>query len=176
MTEKRKRWIIAVGYVAFIYATLGVVRTPVSALRSLGLLRISLATLYVTCFFSLLYFLLKNHLLDGKKLAGLLCIAGLYTLVAQWVKTPEEQIHFFQYGLVGVFFLRALELHSVSKVKIFFLALLVASGAGWLDEIIQGFLPSRHYDVRDIFLNGLSAFLGLLTYQFLISTPTKAKI
>lgn len=175
MTEKRKRWLIAVGYVLFIYATLSLVRAPVSALRSMGLLRISLGILYATCFLSLLAYLIRRNLLDGKRTISLFFIAALYYWVAQWVQTPEEQIHFFQYGLVGFFFLRALKFHTSSKSKRFFFALLLSSAAGWLDEIMQGLTPTRHYDVRDIFLNILSSFLGLITYQILISSREDLK-
>ncbi len=166
MKNRAQRWALAVGYVGFIYATLGAVRAPVSYLRSHGLLRISLAVLYVGCYAGLLSVLVKTRPLRLLlRFLGLTGLFFIYYLVAtSVVKLPEEQIHFFEYGLVGVFFLRALVDDRGADATSVFQALALAAAAGWLDEILQGLLPSRHYDVRDIFLNIVSAVLGLLVY------------
>ena len=120
--------------------------------------------------------MLNRKPLQTYRLLGLFFIAALYWLIAKWVHTPEEQIHFFQYGLVGVFFSRALELHTKSTLKIFIGAFILASLAGWLDEILQGLLPNRHYDIRDIYLNAMSAFLGLLLFRLIPPKPDLNKI
>lgn len=171
MTETKKRWLIAFGYVGFIYATLGVVRAPISFLRAHGVLRLSLGLMYVVCFFLLFGTLFKQRPAPLWRYFVLCLIGGLYFLVGKWVRTPEEQIHFFQYGLVGVFYARALQLHWDSRVKVVVAALILATIAGTIDEILQGFLPSRHYDTRDIFLNAISAFLGLIAYNA-VQLPT----
>jgi glycopeptide antibiotics resistance protein len=165
MNQKTKRWLVALFYVGFIYATLGVVRAPVGYLRSLGLLRISLGILYGITVVTLLWILYRNGRLTRLRFSCLTLVALSYWYICKWVKTPEEQIHFFQYGLVGVLFARAIQLQTNSRLKIFFGALFLASIAGWLDEILQGHMPTRHYDVRDIYLNIVSAFLGLVLLQ-----------
>lgn len=180
MSDIQKNWLLAVGYVGFIYATLGVVRAPISYLRSHGLLRISLGILYAACVVSLLAVLVKNKRSDIWRYVLLCAISFAYYFVAKWVQSPEEQIHFFQYGLVGVFFARALESHFHSTGKILFLALLLSTVAGWVDEILQGLMPNRHYDLRDVFLNFISALLGLIVYKtllpssFSLSPPLKS--
>lgn len=174
MNLKQTRWALALGYVFFIYATLTIVRIPVSFLRSMGLLRWTLGAAYATCFFLIFSHISREKSYRPLRILGLFLIAGSYWYTAQWVKTPEEQIHFFQYGLVGVLFFRALEFNLQNVKKIFLGALILATLSGWVDEILQGILPSRHYDVRDIYLNAISAFLGLLVLLLIgSSTPTK---
>jgi VanZ family protein len=33
---------------------------------------------------------------------------------------------------------------------------------GWCDELIQGLLPNRHYDLHDVALNAVSGLLALV--------------
>lgn len=158
-------WAIALGYVAFIYATLGVVPAPLAYLRSHGILRLTLATLFVLCWSGLLV-LLASRSRQVWRFAALLVLAGAYTTVARrMITTPEEQVHFIQYGLVGVFFARALRPMLQREGRALVGAFVLAVLAGWIDEILQGLLPSRHYDLRDIALNAVSALLGLLVYR-----------
>lgn len=175
MSDSKKDWLIAIGYVGFIYATLGVVRTPVSYLRSHGLLRLSLGFLYLACVVSLLLLMIRNQESSPWRYAMLCSICFTYFLVGKHVNTPEEQIHFFQYGLVGVFFARAVSHHTKPYWKIFLAALILATLAGWIDERLQGLLPNRHYDIRDVYLNFVSAFLGLIVYGSLFPAGRRLK-
>lgn len=167
MNPKARRWLIAVGYVLLIYATLGVARTLTNILRAHGILRLSLSVVHGVCVALLSGYIVRNAPKALWRYIALLSLMGLYVAVAQKTVSPEEQIHFLQYGLVGIFFLRALELHVERKAAAYFFALVLASAAGWLDEIIQGLIPNRHYDVKDIFLNIVSAALGLAVFAVL---------
>lgn len=110
------------------------------------------------------------------KICGLIAISACYWFASKWITTPEEQIHFFQYGLVGILFSFALKNHFPSRIFTNFSALALATLAGWIDELIQGYLPSRHYDVHDIILNAISALLGLLVLQLFTETHLKKNI
>jgi VanZ family protein len=92
-------------------------------------------------------------------------LAGAYGAVARRVITPEEQLHFLQYGLVGVLFVRAVRPSLRNEAAAYGMAFILAFVAGWFDEWLQGHLPNRHYDVHDIALNAVSAFLGLVVYR-----------
>jgi hypothetical protein len=55
-------------------------------------------------------------------------------------------------------------------------AVIVTVAAGWIDEGLQGLLPNRFYDLRDVGLNGLA---GMLAVAFLaalsrLGSPEKA--
>jgi VanZ family protein len=160
-------WAVALGYVAFIYATLGAVPAPLAYLRSQGVLRLTFGTLFLLCWCGLLV-LLASRSRRWWRFAAMFLLAGVYALTAQkLIRTPEEQIHFIQYGLVGVLFMRAVRPWLNREGASYVVAFLLAFGAGWLDEILQGRLPNRHYDLRDIYLNAASALLGLVVYRII---------
>ncbi len=163
-------WALALGYVASIYATLGVVPAPLAWLRSHGVLRLTLATLFILCW-SGLTLLLARRSRQAWRFAAMVALAGAYAVVARGVTTPEEQIHFIQYGLVGVLFVRALRPTLKNELASYAAAFVLTVLAGWLDEVLQGHLPNRHYDVHDIALNAISAFLGLVVYRVIPRQP-----
>ncbi len=174
MSRKTKDWILALAYVLFIYLTLEIVPRPLAYLRSHGILRLSLAILYTTCLVLIFSYYFSRSDRSAIQLMGLLFTVGGFFFVARYIRTPEEQTHFLEYGLVGVFFFRALRHHTGNSLTTFALAFVLGSIAGIIDEIIQGFLPSRHYDMRDVFLNMVSIFLGL-TLVRLVFWPSQSK-
>ena len=160
----KRKWAVAFGHLGFIYATLSAVPIPLLWLRSHNMLRLTIATVFLACFLivlSIMHFRTRNW----KRFAFLFALAALYGWLTTLVKRPEEQIHFIQYGLVGVLFARALQDHLGRSTKTDAIAFSIAMLAGWVDELIQGQLPNRHYDVRDLYLNAVSAFLGLVVYR-----------
>jgi len=173
MIQAKKRWAVAVGYVCLIYATLSVVGRPLRFLRDHNALRLSLAALYATCAASILFLFARRRITQVWRYAALLGLFGLYLLSAQLVQTPEEELHFLEYGLVGVFFLRPLADAYDWSWRTYGKAFLLATAAGWIDELLQGLLPNRHYDMRDVGLNALSILLGLAVYA-LYRTRQKA--
>jgi hypothetical protein len=74
-----------------------------------------------------------------------------YTFV-QLRRTPEEALHFVQYGVLGVLIYRALT-HRVRDVGIYFAAALIGAILGTVDEAIQWATPRRYWGLRDIWLN-----------------------
>lgn len=73
---------------------------------------------------------------------------------------PIERIHVPEYGLLALFFLRAMAGRRAVAVSSL-AAWLLASLVGVLDEAIQLFLPSRIFDWRDISSNAASAAVGV---------------
>jgi hypothetical protein len=174
MTAKKRDWVVALCYVALIYGTLEVARMPLAALRAHGFLRLSLGILFLVTLSACIVLIVHHHSISLWRLGCMGLIAALYYFAAGVAQTPEEQIHFFEYGLVGIFFLRALSHHIPNGWKLWAVALLLATAAGWCDEFLQGLTPHRHYDLRDVGLNAISAALGLLTY--LISRPSNSPL
>ncbi len=168
-----KHWFTAFLYVGFIYATLGIVGVPLKFLRRHGLLKISLTSSYTLLAGSILMGLVRSKSRQIWKFISLFILFASYFFMAQHLSSPEEEVHFLEYGLVGILFIRALRFHFDSYWKTFFTALLLASLAGWIDELIQGLLPNRHYDVKDIVLNAVSALLGLCIFTLFQGHPTK---
>ncbi len=249
------RWATAFGFVGFIYATLGSVRGPTGFLRSHGLLRLSLLSLYLSSFGFFLIVLLRQTTRDVWRFAGLIGCFFLYflstkeagilgekfrtagygalgtlpTWILPWAKdisphalsyltliiffilyalffslliralindknpliatlalggifvqywlvgplpgSPEEEIHFLEYGLVGILFLRAFFLHFKNARTAFVAAFLLGSLCGTLDEFIQKLIPSRTFDTNDIILNLISVQMGLVIYSICVRGP-----
>src|ERR1041385_5468449 len=137
MRTELKRWWLAWGYVAFIYATLGVVVAPLRFLRIHGVLRFTLIVLYFSSFLILLQALARHGARTVGRVTLLLGVFALYGLVTRIVTTPEEQLHFLEYGLVGALFARALVCRLQNGGAVFIAALIMAGLTGWLDEVIQ---------------------------------------
>ena len=73
-------------------------------------------------------------------------------------KSPEEAVHFLQYGLLGILTYRALA-HRVHDVSIYFAAAIICGIIGMLDEIIQWLTPGRYWGLRDVWINFLAGSL-----------------
>ncbi len=78
---------------------------------------------------------------------------------------PPEAVHFFEYGLVGILSFNALKHRSQNPWRLNASSGLLTTATGWFDEALQGLLPNRYYDLRDVGLNALSGILGLVIYQ-----------
>jgi hypothetical protein len=148
-------------YLGSIYATLGVMRVLTDALRSAGLLRFSVAVAFA----------LVSGIIGGliardpqgrswRVLGALAGCAAVYTAVIWPMESPEEKLHFIEYGLLALLADRAAPARWSARGRFIGAALFVIS-AGWVDELIQGLLPSRHYDLRDVGFNAVAGFLAL---------------
>ncbi len=93
------------------------------------------------------------------RLLWLASVAALYVYftLKLW-RTPEEAVHFLEYGLLGFLLFRALSL-SIQDKSIYAAAFLIASLVGIGDEILQWMMPGRFWDFRDVGLNALAAGL-----------------
>lgn len=153
MSLRTARIALAV-YLLAIYSTLGVVRTVTNALRDSGFLRAGVAVAFALAAVASLVLIFR----DGRNRTGamLLKLAGVaaaYALVILPMGSPEEKIHFIQYGIVAL-------LAYVSWRRYWVAALFVVA-AGWLDEGIQALLPTRYYDLRDVVFNAAAGLMAL---------------
>ncbi len=156
-------------YVVTIFALLPFGQTLVASVRSKGLLRgsVYLLTGLIFCFFATKLF----PKLKIAPLRGFFFICVLVTIVGTMyysLTLPEERLHFVQYALLGYLSGWTIEGTSStsSKKKLFALGCSITFSIGVLDEIVQGLLPMRVFDLHDIFWNMVSGWLGLWTYHF----------
>jgi hypothetical protein len=96
-------------------------------------------------------------------------------------KSPEESIHFIQYGVLGVLVFRALAIKR-HDASIFFSAAAICGIIGTIDETIQWLVPQRLWDLRDIWINFLAAALVQVAIAlglkpaFLAPRPSRANL
>lgn len=76
---------------------------------------------------------------------------------------PIEATHLLEYGLLSVLIIYALagEKHRPFPINLYYKAALITLLIGIADEIHQGSLPNRVFDVNDILINAISGVLGL---------------
>lgn len=147
---------------AALYATLGVIRTVSNALRDANQLKNTVAVLFTLAVAALLTLLARQKLLGKPRVWAALFGAGaLYTALIWPMNSPEEKVHFLEYGLVAVlaFFAAPTRFTGFSRYAA---AALFTAAAGWVDEGIQALLPSRYYDLRDVAFNATAGVLALL--------------
>lgn len=148
-----KRWIVVVIYTLIILATLPFVRNVwdwVGEWQGY----ILLIGLYLGAA-GFIYIRYKNILFVG--LIFLISLA-----IFKLIPLPIERIHFIEYGVLGWLVWRA----AGDKKWGFAVALVYIIAISVLDEAIQGILPSRYYDLRDIWMNILGGSLGLVIGRY----------
>jgi len=90
-------------------------------------------------------------------LAAVAAIFLGYT-IALAKQSPEEAIHFIEYGVLGILVYRALT-HTLHDMSIYFAAAIVCGIIGTVDEFIQWLIPQRVWGLRDIWMNFFSSAL-----------------
>ncbi len=91
----------------------------------------------------------------------LLVISGIFVKYTMALRSPEEALHFVEYGLLGFLAYRAL-CHRIRDVSIYFIAAILCTIAGTIDELIQWATPGRYWGLGDIWLNGFAGTLTLV--------------
>jgi VanZ family protein len=84
----------------------------------------------------------------------------LYVLVLSRLERHEERLHFLEYGLFAGLVEAALRERGTRWSGP--LAVAITLAAGWLDEGIQGLVPDRIYDLRDVGFNVTAGLLAVL--------------
>lgn len=139
-----------------IYSTLGVVRTITNFLRDRGALRVAVVAAFVLAAGVMLTLILRERRnRTPRVLLALVAMALVYAAVILPMKSPEEKIHFIEYGVVAL-------LAHASLRRSYLAAALFVVAAGWCDEGIQALLPSRVYDLRDVAFNAAAGVMALV--------------
>jgi hypothetical protein len=138
-----------------IYATLGVVRPFANWLRDSGWMRVTVGGAFGLSGAFMLWLIFREPRRRSWRTAlTLLCTGAVYAAVILPMESPEEKIHFIEYGVVALL--------AYESFRRYWVALVFVFAAGWIDEGIQALLPSRYYDLRDVAFNAAAGALALL--------------
>jgi MFS family permease len=92
-------------------------------------------------------------------------VAAVYLMIPVRSGVPAvERTHLFEYGLLAVLLYEALGERRANGAGFRFpgiAAIALATLCGWLDEALQGLVPTRVYDLRDVFINALAAVIAV---------------
>lgn len=162
--REKRLWLWTGAVIAAIYATLGLAATLAQILRSEALI----GALFGLCFLIVLATILTQGLKSrpgGAEIAVALGVVAVYALVIVRMALPvAERTHLIEYGVVGVFVYEALSERAGNGRSVPappLLAILITALAGILDEVIQGVLPNRVFEVTDILVNLLAGALAI---------------
>lgn len=176
MTSPEGRaWIWTVLYTAALLATVPYIRPVANAIRgTLGgpAFYLVAGLCYVGLGLGLLGAIFRRPASRPRMTACLaLALVMLSLAVAlALIDSPEERIHFIEYGLLGGLAVRAFA-HRLRGVALYAATSLFGLAIGTLDELYQGILPDRFYDVRDIMMNAAGSILGWVTLRFILRAP-----
>jgi VanZ family protein len=163
----------------FVWSTVGYLRAVSEWLRAHGLLRAFIAVASLLCaagFLAEWNRLAHVPIEIRRKSFGVLFVGTLLYAVAMQmlVIAPEERMHFVVGGLVTFLFYRAIDSLTISRTKAIVGAWLAGSLVGIVEETLQLFCKGRTFDLRDIGLNVLAAFLVAALIRFAL-VPLKER-
>ena len=167
-----RRWFPFLSLVAVIFLVSAVGRRIQTALKAQvgagGMLLIATAGTLLLGLVLLSWMQRQSISRQAMNTAGVLIVA-LFGTVLVLRDNPEEAFHFLEYGLLGYAALVALA-PGKRELRHFLFAAFAASVVGAAEECLQGFLPGRFFDLRDIRFNTEAAclvqiVLAAMTYR-----------
>lgn len=165
--SNREKWLWLSVFVLLliIYSTLGVARDIAGYLKNEHLL----GTFFYACSLligvGLTTYVIKSRS-NFKAILVFLGVALLYFFLFMQMDIPEERTHIVEYGIVALLIHQALLERYKNQTKYFLVAVVavvLTFLAGAVDEVIQEFLPTRYFDVRDILFNGFAGVLAIFS-------------
>lgn len=165
--RERHLWTAAAVYFAAILSTLSTAQQLLLALRERGLLRGTVLGVFLVAALALVAAMAVGR--PGWRETLVVLALGLaYALLLRQMAMHQERLHILEYGALALLVLAALEERRRALSSSppphwppYFFAFLVTALAGLVDELIQGILPSRVGDPRDVAFNAFAGALAL---------------
>jgi VanZ family protein len=163
------KWVI--GFTAVLLLTLNFTRRFMDWLemRNLqGVLSLSILVALLGVVAASLLLIRRNRgRIDGPTVLRFLAILSLFLgSMIQLTTLTVERVHFLQYGILAALSYQAAGRRHTG-LRRFAYAGVAAGLIGFLDEFVQGLLPIRYYDNRDLLLNVVAIGLVLLAFFLL---------
>ena len=168
--RERKLWIVVGVLAGAIYLSAYFVQGLLNALRAQNLLRLTIWSSFALVAFALVVWLARSGARWRVWLVMTL-VGAAYVAAALPLAVIQERVHLLESGAVALLLRAALLARAEADPSFGFRSTAAAScGAfalaflfGVGDELLQGVLPNRVGDLRDVALNGVAAVLALLS-------------
>jgi len=166
---RERRWVAFGVYVAVVFVTVPFTRQVVLALRNTDLLGATVTGSYAVAVAGIVYYVLFNRRLADwvafAVVAALLCVV---TVLLLGLSIPEERVHFLQYGAMALLARGALSRGTDGDAaRGLLLGIALTSTLGLLEECLQGLVPRRVFDWRDVAMNAGAALTALFLDELL---------
>jgi hypothetical protein len=153
---------LTICYVGVIYAALPVMRPLLNFLKEkLGEAFSPVVYVFLVLVALGIIVLFITQRRGWKSCVLLFGILGIITLILSTIKLPEERVHFLEYAVLGIMLYFALH-GRIQGRKVLICIPVIVFLVGFGDELIQGILPNRVYDFRDVLMNFCGGILGEL--------------
>jgi len=159
----------ALGSLLAIYLTAWPLQFALDFLRARNLLRWSMAVVFALAGAAVAAWLGRRRA-GWREWAMLAGLVAAYLFLALRLRIVQERLHLVEYGLVALLFEAALAARfraaaqppRSARLRAAAGAFLLTFAGGFVDEVIQGILPNRQYDLRDVTMNGFAGALALV--------------
>jgi hypothetical protein len=143
-------------------------RWPIELLGGAVMLVMAAATVWALA--------LLRRRLGRLRAMDVLSLGGISVVFIVWAtqltESPQETVHFVEYGVLAVLLHRALRLH-IADSGVFLIGAAIGMLVGTFDEIVQWVVPGRQWDFRDLVLNGGTS--GLVQLALWRLSPAQEK-
>ena len=158
--ETRKA-VFLVLYVLLIYISIPFVWRVEVYLRSRHLLMVTVYLVIALYMAALVLIMIRYAAPRWKAAVVLTVFTVIYVAIILEAHGFDKKIHFIEYGILTFLVYDVLK-RWLGKFSGTLVSLAAVIAIGWVDEIIQSFVPHRNYDMGDLMSNVLAAFLMLL--------------
>jgi hypothetical protein len=169
-------WSYVVVWSLTIYATIPFVRVGVTSVRGVWgreAFTYLVAAVVILATAATVILLLKSGRRSVAGYGWLLGVGGviIYLTFDLKASSPEEAVHYLQYGLLSLLLFRAF-IHRIRDTSIYAAVTITGTIVGMIDETIQWITPDRYFGVRDIWLN----FTAVALVQVAIAAGIRPKL
>ena len=168
---QRKIWWAFIGtYILLVYTTLGVSPEVWDFID--GLLGgrgpfVVMLLMILASFAVLVHMTLVKKERDTKEYLFFLLFLWVYLALGKVAKMPVEKVHILEYCVLGIMIYNALKIDiNPYDWTLYIYGAVFCLVVGFIDEVIQGILPNRVFDFRDIFINVMSSLTALMVIRF----------
>ena len=170
MMQRKIWWTVISAYVLLVYATLSVVSVMWEQIDGLLGGRGPLVVMLLVLLAAILVLVHMVFVKKEKEAKGyLLFLLFLWVYLALWkiANLPAEKMHLIEYCLLAIMVYNALKIDiNPYEWRLYIFGGVFCILIAFIDEIIQGILPNRVFDFRDIFVNVMSSLTALMVIRF----------
>ena len=150
-------WLIVAAWTLIIFVTIPLARTiqkHVAQHWGREVFTYAVLVVILMALAASIYLVIRHRLISRHSFIWQITVAVIfigYTLKLSQ-RSPEEAVHFVQYGILGFLIYRALT-HTIQDISIYLSAAVICGTIGAADEAVQWLVPGRYWGLGDIWIN-----------------------